>query len=471
WAMKPNAVRNDVPISITDWYLWSNFTYGKSGARYILNTLAANGVRNIWVRTIGGVAHGYRPQVDGATQWQPNGAQGEDVRNYDFLQDAVEYGHKLGMKVYGWFIPLEEYHGNQNWDRSFITDNRADLWDQVYSSQYVVTKGDCPSFYYSEYRDYKISLINDIIKRYDIDGVVLDFERCSFRNNKWGYLQQMRQAFQNETGINPWSISTENTEWLAFRARYVGEVVETVRRIIDGSARAMDLIAWYPWETPLTAHYDIMKWSQEGLLDTIGVYKHGTEGWGSPGYPTEGLYSTLSSQLNKPILFGVYTAVTGEANVQSCADSALSQGFNGIVWFEATPLIGRGYQDLPRNLSARGSLVIRSCNFDLTNGGEIFVISAGSWALGIDNLQQPIAAGAGGLVSKVVLPPLSGSHSLIISTSLDATCPAGVAIQGYTLNGENQRIIIKTDTNWTNLSSSEPLLRFGQPGIYPFLGE
>jgi hypothetical protein len=470
WTLKEDAPRADVPVSLPDWYVWFDCNYGRPAIRHILNQLAAHGVRHIWWRTIGGNSTGYITQVDGAMNWQPLGAEGE-IRNFDPLAEAVEYGHKLGLKIYGWFVPIEEYHGSPTGGRSRYTDNHQDLWEKVYSSAYVASDGDCPSFFFSEYRDYKVSLANDIIRRYDIDGVVIDYERIGWRNNKWGYVEGMCNAFQAETGRDAWTVGPEDGEWMAFRAKYVGKVVSAVQKILKAKDESLEMIAWYPWEKPLMSLYDIETLASQGIFDRYAVFAYGNDEWGYPAPPTSGLYNTLTNQLQKPVMFGVYLASGSNTIKVECVDAGLGQGFDGAVWFESTPLMRNNLQSKIRQRTCQDSILIESPLFDITNGGQLYVLAAGQWQLGIDDLSSPIASGGGGVTQRVAIEPLAGSHKLVFSASLNADDPAGLAVEGYVFDADNQVYTVKSDSNWTNLYDSQPLLRFAQPGIPPFLGE
>ncbi|MEN6386548.1 MAG: family 10 glycosylhydrolase [Phycisphaerales bacterium] len=466
WEKKPDAPRQDVPITYSDWNLY-RITEGKAGVRFVINNMAATGISHIWIRAFGGGWAEYKSQVDEVTKWTPYGS-GEDAKKEDVLQESVEFGHELGLQVYAWFPFLEEWHGWKENSRSRYTDMHQDLSDQHLNG----FKTGQPSFYFKEYIDYKLEIFKELINNYNIDGIVLDFERIAHRSNQCGYLPGLIDEFQSKTNLNARELSANDPNWMAFRAKYIGDFIKQVNEIIDQRNRPVELVMWNVWDVPLSAHWDVKTWTDAGLIKNLAVFKHGELGWGSAASVPDDLYASLNHKykLNK-LYYGCYAFKTNEKGLTDRAAAALTQGFDGLIWVESTPIYWGKRLNLPREFALTDTFEVKSGLTDMTGGGEIAVICSNAWDLSLDDSEKTLISGSPNEIVKIRLPAVDGTHSLVFKCHKlsGKNMFSGIAVDGYTITAQKDKFPLRTNPSWQSLNGNKVAIT-GKPGIAPFLG-
>jgi uncharacterized lipoprotein YddW (UPF0748 family) len=88
---------------------------------------------------------------------------------YDPLAFAIEEAHKRGLELHAWFNP---YRARHNSSKSPIAANHISRTHpelvKHYGKQYWLDPGE------KEVQDYSLSVVMDVVKRYDVDGVHFD---------------------------------------------------------------------------------------------------------------------------------------------------------------------------------------------------------------------------------------------------------------------------------------------------------
>ncbi|NJL23041.1 MAG: family 10 glycosylhydrolase [Leptolyngbyaceae cyanobacterium SM1_3_5] len=139
-----------------------------------------------------------------------------------------------------------------------------------------------------EVRQYLLSLFDEIVTRYNVDGLQLDYIRYPFQdpsaNRTYGYGIAARQQFQQLTGTDPIALTPSSPlwpRWTQFRVEQVNSfVAETAqllrsRRYRSGSASRSNLLlstAVFPLATGdrlnrIQQHWEL--WAQRGDVDLI----------------------------------------------------------------------------------------------------------------------------------------------------------------------------------------------------------
>ncbi len=98
------------------------------------------------------------------------GSQGSaPIPFYDPLQFMIEETHKRGMEFHAWFNPYRSVvSSSSNVHSSHISKTKPE-WNLRFNSPYKMLDPGIPAA-----RDYVISVIMDVVRRYDIDGVHFD---------------------------------------------------------------------------------------------------------------------------------------------------------------------------------------------------------------------------------------------------------------------------------------------------------
>lgn len=102
------------------------------------------------------------------SSWYVTGDQGSDL-GWDPLEFAVTEAHKLGLEVHAWFNPFRAGHPAQRGEycESHVIQEHPS-WVKSYGKYRWLDPG------IPEAREHSLSVVSDVVKRYDIDGVHID---------------------------------------------------------------------------------------------------------------------------------------------------------------------------------------------------------------------------------------------------------------------------------------------------------
>jgi hypothetical protein len=173
-------------------------------------------------------------------------------------------------------------------------------------------------FQHREVRSYQLGLIEELVQRYDVDGIELDFMRTpTFFSRRVPY---------------------------EGRARFMREFIVGVRKLLDARGQDRPICVRVPqkWDIALEIGLDLKAWSREGLIDMVNI---------SPFYETsadmdiedyrENLPDakifgeiTQCSSVQKYIELGIENSrkMTAEM-IRTTAETFLSRGADGISLF------------------------------------------------------------------------------------------------------------------------------------------
>ena len=237
-------------ISPFDW-AWFFGAWGKPAASIVLDRLHWAGVRKIYLRVrqcqcyypskadMPGI-HFWTPQncvAEGSWgtkghewQWWP---QAYDFNTYDAPRLFIDRAHELGMEAYAW-LEQAEAHGH-GWESRFSREH-PELLTRNRDRQ--VVNGNL-SFAYPEAIEFRLAILREMLE-YRFDGIAIDFQKGGDHRNPRvdadgtyfaHYDPPVIEAFQSETGRDPFSIPNSDPEWLRFRANYLTEFLRQARAL------------------------------------------------------------------------------------------------------------------------------------------------------------------------------------------------------------------------------------------------
>ncbi|HEY9796690.1 MAG TPA: family 10 glycosylhydrolase, partial [Leptolyngbyaceae cyanobacterium] len=99
-----------------------------------------------------------------------------------------------------------------------------------------------------EVRRYLMALLEEIVTRYAVDGIQLDYIRYPFQDpsvdQTYGYSQVARQQFQELTGVDPIKVYPRNRDlwqkWIDFRIRQIDSFVVSLSQRLRSAKRPTD---------------------------------------------------------------------------------------------------------------------------------------------------------------------------------------------------------------------------------------
>lgn len=219
---------------------------------------------------------------------------------FDPLQTAIEAAHARGMRLAAWMNVMPAWWGKTPpSDPEQVTNAHPDwLWydqdgaRQPYSEKFYVSLNPCRP----EVRKYLVSVMRDVVARYSIDELHLDYLR--FPNEQPpGEPDRSRLdfprdpttvgLFQADTGKQP---EEDYAAWNAWRTEQVTILVREIRSMMRETRPRVELTAAVGSvpENALSHFQDTKTWLEEDLLDVVypmnytrdlGVFSERVSSW------------------------------------------------------------------------------------------------------------------------------------------------------------------------------------------------
>ena len=254
----------------------------EQGLAIIFDQLAAAGINTVFFETVNAGYPIYPSQV--APQQNPL------VRGWDPLAAAVKLAHKRGMELHAWvwaFAAGNRRHNAlvnlpANYPGPLIAthpdwasyDNRGNLFPPGQGKPFLDPAN-------PEVRRYLLSLFDEIVSRYKVDGLQLDYIRYPFQDpsadRTYGYGIAARQQFQQITGVDPTQIRPSDRalwqKWTEFRTYKIDSfVAEASQRLRQKRPNLIMSAAVFPLSEhdriyKLQQHWEI--WARHGDVDLI----------------------------------------------------------------------------------------------------------------------------------------------------------------------------------------------------------
>src|SRR3954470_17128837 len=260
------------PLTHSDWMLKPGIKWGREGVRHMLDACKACGWSRVHWRALDGGRATYsskvvRPsyKVDAESSiWNPKtdaekalykkffgnvaeerrkqileDQQRYDYGSYDTFAEAVRYGHEIGLKIDAWISINEDDHG---WgiESDFAKSHQQFVWIKRDGTRYHSQM----SFAFPEVRAYKLAIIDELLTKYDLDGLFLDWIRTGdIRDNPqndskgvadFGYEQPNIKAYEKEYSRDAHLDRNDDERWVGPRAEpqtvFMREVRKRVRQ-------------------------------------------------------------------------------------------------------------------------------------------------------------------------------------------------------------------------------------------------
>jgi hypothetical protein len=191
----------------------------------------------------------------------------EILRNHDPLAVATAYAHRHGVKLLPWLRITNDSRSSYS--------KRTAYWDRF--GQFQLTgadgqRGSFPSLGYKPVRDYKLSLLRELLENYDIDGLFIDFQRDL---PVIGIDPPVADEYVRRYGADPRVDAREraNLRWRRFRAQVITDFMRDIRRLADAKARQVgrpiQVGARVSSRDNLWKGLDVETWIREGILDIV----------------------------------------------------------------------------------------------------------------------------------------------------------------------------------------------------------
>ena len=225
---------------------------------------------------------------DSDVYWDSQIAPQELVNDRAYLGRIIQFAHAEGLKVYPVFCVATE--GGESGPDAMLKRNPS--WAFYYDGarRGYIDPGNADA------RHYEVSLVSELVSKYDVDGLSLDYCRCP---NHVGYTDTGRAEFLKRhnvdlakiTGAGAQPMETEGgkkpalltaslaranpvwREWRQWRAEQINALAREIRAAVN-SAKPCLPISSYVWgyhtyNNNSEVCQDWVTWINEGILDWI----------------------------------------------------------------------------------------------------------------------------------------------------------------------------------------------------------
>ena len=193
----------------------------------------------------------------------------------DPLQELIDAAHKRGIKVFAWFeFGFAASHGEQG---GKLVQLRPE-WAALDATGELVTKNgfEWLNALDEEVQGFLTSLILEVVRNYDIDGVQGD-DRLPAMPSEGGYNPKIAAAYHAEFGRNP-PRDSKDSQWVQWRADRLTDYAEKLYRAVK--SEDPDVIvsfspSVFPWSRKQYLQ-DWPSWLERDAVDLLipQVYRH-----------------------------------------------------------------------------------------------------------------------------------------------------------------------------------------------------
>jgi uncharacterized lipoprotein YddW (UPF0748 family) len=286
--------------------------------------------------------------------WDSSVAPKELVQDRDYMGRIVQCAHAEGLKVYPVSCVCTE--GGENGPNAVLKRNPS--WAYFYDGarRGYIDPGNADA------RHYETSLIAELVSKYDVDGLSLDYCRCP---NHVGYTDSGRAEFLKKHNVDlakiagggPETLDTEGgkkaasaaaaaaranpiwPEWRKWRAEQINALAREIRAAVNKAKPGLP-ISSYVWG------YNTYTGNSEVCQDWVTWIKEGNLDWINPsGYRYTDAAFLEAARLNREhvpkgfpfyITIGVRTShgtLKDAAEIRKQMNMARQCGVDGLVFF------------------------------------------------------------------------------------------------------------------------------------------
>ena len=191
------------------------------------------------------------------------GKAGKDP-GYDPLAFAIEECHKRGMQLHTWLVtlPLGKAQHMKSLGSMGLSRRKPSLC-RLYQGSWYMEPGE------PETAEYLTALVAEIVRKYNVDGIHLDYIRYPDRPSKYPDHALHRRYGKGET-LADW-----RRENITHIVRSIYSTVKNIKPWVRVSCAPLgkhDDVSRYPsrgWNARRTVFQDAQKWLKEGVMDIL----------------------------------------------------------------------------------------------------------------------------------------------------------------------------------------------------------
>jgi uncharacterized lipoprotein YddW (UPF0748 family) len=195
----------------------------------------------------------------------------------DPLKELIEAAHRRNLKVIAWFE--FGFSASYKQDGGAILKARPD-WAAVGADGRLVTKNgfDWMNGFQPEVQDFLLSLIMEVVTRYDVDGIQGD-DRLPAMPCESGYDPYTTDLYASQHGGKRPPRDFRDPGWIQWRADLMTAFMERIHRTVKSHNRKL-IVSMSPSIYPFAKEeylQDWPEWMKRGLVDMVHpqLYRYG----------------------------------------------------------------------------------------------------------------------------------------------------------------------------------------------------
>lgn len=275
--------------------------------------------------------------------YEPRASNIKGTPDFDPLGYALKLCRDSGLEVYAWFNAYRVWtQPDKPSPAGHILSMHPEWLSRDVNGRTSSADGQFLDPGVPEVRDYLVKLVSDLVGKYDVDGVMLDFVR--YPGKTWGYNEKAVARFNLEHGRKG-QPSPEDPLWCEWRRRQVTDTVRAIHREIDrvrpGVKLAAATIAWGPCPSDFTktdayshVFQDWRLWMEEGLLDAnMPMNYKDPANAKTAGYYVDWLRGLKKWSYGRHVYCGLMVFKDNVGGALSQMKTARELGMDGVVGF------------------------------------------------------------------------------------------------------------------------------------------
>jgi uncharacterized lipoprotein YddW (UPF0748 family) len=252
----------------------------------------------------------------------------------DPLQELIEEARSAGIKVHAWF----EYGFSSSFSANGgpIVAAKPNWAAKDMGGQLVVKNGfDWLNAFHPEVQDFMISLIKEVVGRYDVDGVQGD-DRLPACPSSSGYDSYTAALYKAETGQDPPNNEKE-TNWVNWRAKKLNAFLKRLRTEVKAMKPSLLFtMSPSPYPFSLTEYLQAWPtWVDSGYVDAVfpQVYRYDISAYTSTLIQQKSAVNGNLSIVYPGVLVKSGTYVATDGFLTQMIQANRNNGFKGEAWF------------------------------------------------------------------------------------------------------------------------------------------
>lgn len=256
--------------------------------------------------------------------------------NRDPLKELIETAHKKDIKVIAWF----EFGFSSSFEENggVLLDLKPE-WSSKNKDGKLVTKNgfDWMNGFNPEVQDFVLSIICEVVKNYDVDGIQGD-DRLPAMPSEAGYDKYTKELYKSAHNGETPPEDPKDAEWLNFRVgilnKFMSRIYDSVKAIDQNTIVSM-APSVYPWSKDEYLQ-DWPTWIENGNVELLcpQVYRYDLEDYKEALSETIKHAEGYNLELLAPgILIKVGDYCASDEYLQKMIDENRKHGLNGEVYF------------------------------------------------------------------------------------------------------------------------------------------